>query len=307
MYDKLTMRDPISWILKETEGISLSDSLILFFIKLSYLSLRILLRLVLGKERRDKWYIKRALDFGTFWYFAFNFFFPNAKNLLRFKSKRYGYEFHCRLNKDDFKVMTIHEDELMQYFTPEAGDLVVDVGAHIGHYTLTAAKRVGIEGKVFAIEADPANFEILIKNISLNNLENVIALNYAAYSEKGEMNLYLRNSDFGFTKYSTVIQDFTNHKEKSVIVKANTLDALVNQYEVNWIKIDVEGAELEVLKGATRLLSNSKRLTLLIEVHNHERLTAKVIQLVKQYNFITKFQRVYKENESIHIILQNIV
>jgi FkbM family methyltransferase len=206
--------------------------------------------------------------------------------------------------KVGFKVMTIHEDELMQYFTPKLGDVVVDVGAHIGLYTLLAAKRVGIGGKVFEIEADPANFEILIQNIKLNNLKNVRAFNYAAYSEQRQMNLYLRNSDLGFTKYSTVLQDLASAGDKSVLVRGNTLDSLVDQFDVNWIKIDVEGAELEVLQRATRLLSNRKRLTILIEVHDHQRSTPMLNQFAKLYEFKTKFQRVYKENESMHIVFQ---
>jgi FkbM family methyltransferase len=200
--------------------------------------------------------------------------------------------------------MTIHEDELIQYFAPEPGDVVVDVGAHIGHYTLVAAKRVGIGGKVFAIEADPSNFEILIQNIKLNNLKNVIALNYAAYSEKRQIYLYLRNSDFGFTKYSTVLQDLATAGEKSVVVKGNTLDSLVDQYDVNWIKIDVEGAELEVLRGATRLLSNSKHLTIIVELHDRELLT-KLNNIAKLYKFKTKFQQQYKENQSMHIVFES--
>ena len=63
-------------------------------------------------------------------------------------------------------------------------DALLDVGAHIGPYTLIASRCVGLNGKVVAIEADPANFDILNRNIQLNILTNVIALNYAAYSKE---------------------------------------------------------------------------------------------------------------------------
>ena len=182
---KKILRNSVSW-LKQSEGLTNADIIRLLLIKLSFLSIRFLLRLILGKERRDKLCIRKELDFGAFWYYALKFLHPNNSKLLKFKSKRYGFEFFCRNNKDDFKLMTIHEDELIQYFKPEAGDTVVDVGAHIGLYTLIASNRVGSSGKVFAIEPDPMNFEILVQNIRLNNLENVLALNYAAYSEEGE-------------------------------------------------------------------------------------------------------------------------
>ena len=70
-----------------------------------------------------------------------------------------------------------------EHFNPKEGDIVVDVGAHVGHYTLISSKRVGQNGKVVAIEADPDNFEMLNRNIKLNGLTNVIPLNYAVYSE----------------------------------------------------------------------------------------------------------------------------
>ena len=181
---KNTLRNPIRWLLKESEGLTLSDTITLFLIKLTYLSLRLFLRLILGKERRDNLCITKELDFGAYWYYAFKFLHPNNTKLLKFKSRRYGFEFFCRNNKDDFKLMTIHEDELMKYFVPEEGDIVVDVGAHIGLYTIIASKRVGLSGKVFSIEPDPVNFEILGKNIRINHLENVVALNYALILKK---------------------------------------------------------------------------------------------------------------------------
>ena len=80
--------------------------------------------------------------------------------------------------------MTIHEQDIIDRFIPNERDIVVDVGAHIGLYTIIASKRVGPNGKVIAIEADPSNFEMLNRNIQLNNLTNVLALNYAVYSKE---------------------------------------------------------------------------------------------------------------------------
>jgi FkbM family methyltransferase len=64
--------------------------------------------------------------------------------------------------------MTRHEDVIIEYFRPKEGDMVVDIGAHIGRYTIIASKRVGANGKVIAIEANPSNFEMLKRNIQLN-------------------------------------------------------------------------------------------------------------------------------------------
>lgn len=62
----------------------------------------------------------------------------NASKPLKFHVPKYGYEFYCRLNEDDFKLMSLHEDEILDQFNPKPGNTVVDVGAHIGLYTLIA-------------------------------------------------------------------------------------------------------------------------------------------------------------------------
>jgi FkbM family methyltransferase len=282
----------------------------LFFLKIIYLGLRILLRLALGKKRRDRFYVKRGLDFGVFWYKTFKFLRPGNSTLLKFKVPKYDYEFYCRINKDDFKIMTIHEDDIIKRFTPKEGDIVIDIGAHIGLYTIISSKRVGANGKVVAIEADPSNFEMLNSNIKLNQLTNVIPLNYAVHSKETKVKLYLPSGESGFTKYNTIMPNWINAQEKFVEVNANTLDYLlqfneIRQEEVNWIKIDVEGAEFEVLKGATNVLSKSKDIAILMELHGPPHVyRPKVEEFVNLYNFKIEFEKSYEENGSMHIIMQ---
>ena|ERR687892_334932 len=304
------MQNLISWFIKNSEGITIFDKCILFVLKIIYLGLRILLRLVLGKKRRDRLYVERGLDFGVFWYKSFKFLRPGNSSLLKFKVPKYNYEFYCRVNKDDFKIMTIHEDDIIEHFTPKQGDIVVDIGAHIGLYTIISSKRVGANGKVVAIEADPGNFEMLNRNIKLNKLANVIPLNYAVYSKETKIKLYLPSGESGFTKYNTIMSDWVNTKDKFVEVNANTLDYLlqsnqIREEEVNWIKIDVEGAEFEVLKGAHNVLSKSKDIVLLMELHGPPDVyRPKVQELVNLYNFKIELEKSYEENGSMHIIVQ---
>jgi FkbM family methyltransferase len=304
------MLNLILWFIKNSEGITIFDKCILFFLKIIYLGSRILLRLALGKKRRDRFYVKRGLDFGVFWYKTFKFLKPGNSTLLKFKVPKYDYEFYCRINKDDFKIMTIHEDDIITRFTPKEGDIVIDIGAHIGLYTIISSKRVGANGKVVAIEADPENFEMLTSNIKLNQLTNVIPLNYAVYSKETKLKLYLPSGESGFTKYNTIMPNWINTQEKFVEVNANTLDYLlqlnkIRQEEVNWIKIDVEGAEFEVLKGATNVLSKSKDVAILMELHGPPYIyRPKVEELVNLYNFKIEFEKSYEENGSMHIIMQ---
>jgi FkbM family methyltransferase len=304
------MHNLISWFLKNSEGITIFDKCILFFLKIIYLGLRIVLRLFLGKKRRDRLYVERGLDFGVFWYKSFKFLRPGNSTLLKFKVPKYNYEFYCRINKDDFKIMTIHEDDIIEHFTPKQGDVVVDIGAHIGLYTIISSKRVGTNGKVVAIEADPSNFEMLNRNIKLNQLTNVTPLNYAVYSKETKIKLYLPSGESGFTKYNTIVSNWANTEDKFVEVNANTLDYLlqinqIREEEVNWIKIDVEGAEFEVLKGATNVLSKSKDIALLMELHGPPNVyRPKVQEFLNLYNFKIELEKSYEENGSMHIIVQ---
>jgi FkbM family methyltransferase len=304
------MQNLISWFIKNSEGITIFDKCILFVLKIIYLGLRIVLRLVLGKKRRDRLYVERGLDFGVFWYKSFKFLRPGNSALLKFKVPKYNYEFYCRVNKDDFKIMTIHEDDIIERFTPKQGDIVVDIGAHIGLYTIISSKRVGTNGKVVAIEADPGNFEMLNRNIKLNRLTNVIPLNYAVYSKETKIKLYLPSGESGFTKYNTIMPNWASTEDKFVEVNANTLDYLlqlnqIREEEVNWIKIDVEGAEFEVLKGAQNVLSKSKDIALLMELHGPPNIyRPKVQEFLKLYNFKIELEKSYEENGSMHIIVQ---
>src|ERR671918_2871616 len=254
------------WLLKETKGVRPLDKCILYCLKVIYLRLRILLRTALGRKRRDRIFIEQGFDFNTFLYRVFKILRLDNSMLLKISVPKYDYKFYCRINREDLVFMTNHEDDIIEHFTPKQGDIVVDIGAHMGRYTIIASKRVGANGKVVAIEADPGNFEMLNRNIKLNQLANVIPLNYAVYSKETKIKLYLPEVESGYTIYNTIMSNRARTEDKFVEVNANTLDYILQSKgitDVNWIKIDVEGAEFEVLKGASNVLSKSKDIALL--------------------------------------------
>jgi FkbM family methyltransferase len=303
------MRGLNSWLLKETKGVRTSDKGILYFLKIIYLGLRILLRVALGRRRRDRIFIERGFDFNTFLYRVFKVLGIGNSMLLRIHVPKYDYKFYCRINnREDLVFMTNHEEDIIEHFTPKEGDIVVDIGAHMGRYTIISSKRVGANGKVVAIEADPSNFEMLNSNIKLNQLTNVTTLNYAVYSKETKIKLYLPEVESGYTIYNTIMSNRARTEDKFVEVNANTLDHLlqlkgIRQEEVNWIKIDVEGAEFEVLKGASNVLSKSKDIALLIEVHgldNHR----PILEFVSSYNFKIEFEKSNKTGDWRHIVLR---
>jgi len=180
--------------------------------------------------------------------------------------------FHCRRKTGDFITVSVRNEKgLRRFFDVEEG-VFVDIGANIGKYTVMVGKRLGSNGKVIAIEPEPENFQALLKNVEANRLQNVVPLNIACCSANGEARLYLHRYAPGLHTMAA------NHKRqlcREVIVPGRTLDSILNEFaieKVKLIKIDVEGAELEVLKGAIELLRHSQELRIIIEVWHEESL-----------------------------------
>jgi FkbM family methyltransferase len=143
------------------------------------------------------------------------------------------------------------------------GAIVVDVGANIGYNTVYASRRVGPTGRVVAVEPAADNLRVLRENIAANALENVVVHTVAAGRAHERRDLFLRgeisavNSLFPESVYATV----TGVEQ----VRVAPLDDLV-EGDPELVKIDVEGAELDVLAGMTRLLRGSA-IQLIVEWH----------------------------------------
>jgi FkbM family methyltransferase len=297
------------------------DKIINIIVKLFYLSIRILLRITLGKKRREQNRFCRKVGYYTvnvspsftlcmYLYRVIRLLKLGNPSLIKLYVPKYKYKFYCPANVDDFKNMTIREAEIIEYFCPKENDLVIDVGAHLGRYSLISSNQVGKKGKVISIEANPLVFEKLKKNIDLNKSTNIISLNYAVYSEKTRIKLFSPNEGLKNTIYNTIVSNRTK-SERFTEVNADTLDNILNSIgiktdKVNWIKIDVEGAELEVLKGAHNILSKSKDIAILIEIHNlaeGRNLYENIMDLLKTYNFKIVFEKIHQGGER-HIIVR---
>ena len=145
----------------------------------------------------------------------------------------------------------------------EMGNIVVDVGANIGLHTLNMARIVGNTGQVFAFEPDPSNFEILKKNVKINNYKNIILEQKAVGDKHGRTTLY--QSDHP-GKHRIFPQ--TEQAKSEIQVELTNLDNYFDSDmidKINFIKIDVEGLEFSVLKGMKNILKNSKKIKILFE------------------------------------------
>ncbi|VFJ13977.1 FkbM family methyltransferase [Candidatus Nitrosocosmicus franklandus] len=259
------------------------------FIILSYRSIYILISTVmtvaLGKKRKNASRIFQKLQKGNnvVSSFLLKIFIYKYLNKLGFKKEtsiiyipKYDYKFHCPLNMADYMSLFSREEAILTRFDPQPADIVVDIGANIGRYTVIAAKKVRNEGCVISIEANPVIYDLLTKNIQLNELTNVIPLNYAAFSKRAKIKFFV-NKDLRNNQYGTINSDIDKFAskglEQQVSVDANTVDSILLENgikieDVKWMKIDVEGAEFDVIKGSKELISNTKNLRLIIEIHN---------------------------------------
>ena len=314
-----------SWLFAEPfaytiPSIHILDKSTSILTRIFYIAIRILLRLCIGKDRRDKlkFYdrLRRNANVSlSFYFFIFiykisKFFRLGNHSFVKLKVPKYDYKVFCSATVDDYNNMTVREEEILEHFNPNMGDTVIDVGSHQGRYTLISANKVGKSGKVISIEANPLVLKKLEKNIKLNELTNTKCLNYAVYSEKTRIKLFFPNKELQNTIYNTIVSERFNW-EKFIEVDADTLDNILSYAgikvdNVNWIKIDVEGAELEVLKGAHNILSKSKDIALLIEVHNiaeGRNLYENIMDLLKTYNFNIEFEKIHEGGER-HIVIR---
>lgn len=175
-----------------------------------------------------------------------------------------------------YALNRVHEKSTTALFKKvvKNGDIVVDLGANIGYFTLLAAKIVGKKGKVYSFEPEPRNYYYLRKNIELNHYDNVLVINKAVSDKKGKVELYICPYDSGhhtINQYKGIEEykpDFVDKKKDAIEVETIVLDDFFNQeikQPIDVIKMDVEGAEMLALSGMNSLIRESENLKMFVE------------------------------------------
>jgi FkbM family methyltransferase len=150
----------------------------------------------------------------------------------------------------------------------QAGDTVIDVGANMGYITARLADYVGPGGSVIALEPVPDTFALLQRTVQRLGLSCVEPVNAAASNAPGRVVMEIPQDQGGENLYeSRIISSPASATPRQISVPALRLDDLCNAREgrISFIKIDVEGHELEVITGARTLLTKHHP-ALLIEV-----------------------------------------
>ena len=207
-----------------------------------------------------KWYMLRAMTI----------------NMIKRDTLYFNYELEDQGKFTDFKLNNATEDGIAGYkFTGDynlhpfvkiglsKGDMeyiknkdIIDAGAFTGDTSLPLSKRT--TKNVYAFEPFKDSFEILKKNISDNNIENIIPVNKSLGNINGERSLFLSGNNVQGITSDATLRNYDNE----IKVQETTIDTFVeeNNLEVGFITIDVEGAEMDLLEGAINTIKTQKPL-----------------------------------------------
>lgn len=168
------------------------------------------------------------------------------KYATKFLPKGVRFKIRCD-NKRVTDEAMINESWLSKDYTPKGfnikkGDTIIDIGAHIGSFTVYAAK-IAKRGLVYSYEPYSENFKLLKENVKINNLKNVKIFNLGGLGEKKEVKLYLdETNDAGHSIY--------NKAKKFVFISCISLKEIFEDNKIKFcefLKMDCEGAEYEIL------------------------------------------------------------
>ncbi|MDD5428145.1 MAG: FkbM family methyltransferase [Candidatus Omnitrophica bacterium] len=225
---------------------------------------------------------------------AYYFFYYNKKRAgqngfsIYYKKGYYEYVFP---NGIKFKCYEKIIDDLQRSLpgyiaknTIRRGGIIIDCGAYIGEFTLYAAKAVGENGKVIAFEPDPDAYEKLSANISLNNLKNVILIKKGVWSKTDKMKFV------GGTQSGNLFADKLNDNTISYEVIVTSLDDELGDLgiiKVDFIKMDIEGAEIEALKGARKILAENNTHLAIASYHsiNGQKTYMEIEKILKSFGY----------------------
>ena len=162
-----------------------------------------------------------------------------------------------------FKIYEPNQTEIVKKYVRK-GDIVIDIGAHVGYYTLLMAQLVGKNGKVYSFEPDPVNFQLLKKSVEINGFENVVLIQKAVSNITDKVKLFLGDDDSAINRiYDAKLGD----AKESIDVDSVTIDEYFKENDelINFIKLDSEGSEVKIINGMKQFLSRNKKLVMMTE------------------------------------------
>ena len=185
-----------------------------------------------------------------------------------------------------------YEAENFEFLTNSCkpGAVIIDIGAHIGLFSVIASQITGAAGKVYAFEPAPSTYELLQKTLAINHNESVIeTFQKAVGRETGKITFFV--SDGQADNGNSLVNYKDDRPLHAIDVEVTSVDAFIKEKKINrldFIKIDVEGAEYDTLRGAAETLQNLRPVCI-VAIHP-EPIKAKGDRLEDIYDFIISRQ-----------------
>jgi FkbM family methyltransferase len=189
--------------------------------------------------------------------------------------QRAGLQMMSSTPKYLFMRMNEFEAKFEKHFKINEGETAVDVGACYGDTTIPMLIKTGKSGKVIAVEANPVNAKYLRMNVS--EYQNCEVIEKAVWNKKGQISFWLHQAPTG----GSIEHAYERNKE--IKVDADTLDSLINGRHVDFLKIDVQGIEGEIISGAMNTLKSANKFV--IETHYRDapqKTYPKVLEEIKE-------------------------
>jgi len=213
----------------------------------------------------------------------------HPKYLMTAQGRSLYYRFLTTLKEIEEIVYNHSYDRAYRF---KKGGIVVDAGARIGTFAAKIAAAVGTEGKIVAIEPEPRNYGCLVKNIEANRLYNVIPLRKMLWSRTLSMRLYLSSSPAAHSAYC---DPFYGSTGEFIEVEAQALDEILEELgieSVDFVKMDIEGSEIEALRGMKKLLSSSVQLAIAAYHPVQGKFTyTEISSLLEKHGFRTTYEQ----------------
>ena len=150
----------------------------------------------------------------------------------------------------------------------KAGHIFLDVGANVGYYSLIASPLVGDQGQVHSFEPILSNRATLQQTITRNGITNIVVNSVAVGANKGSLTLYVNDDEIGNSGWASIVP--SKRRPKTISVDVISIDEYLQSQgidHVDLIKLDIEGAEGEALRGMKNLLAQAEAPDLLFEVN----------------------------------------
>ena len=208
---------------------------------------------------------------------------------------RNGQKFVVKKNKLDVDLFTLTEviyDKVYNppFFDIQPNDIVLDIGANKGYFSLYAARTVNAQ--VYCFEPVPNLFDIIKENIQINNTTNIFPQNVAVSNKSGKTDFFLAEKDNVAHSLFNALPSM-----KKIEVETVTLEDFCKKHalkKINFLKMDCEGSEYDILLGATKeFLSSIEKISMEYHDGSNEHKHQELVDFLEKNNFLVTTREEY--------------